>query len=115
MIQFQQRELTVFQSTLYQTTTAIIQTEEAIILTDPNWLPSEVKLIQQFVNENIGSRQLYIIFTHSDFDHIIAAGAFPNAITIAAKEFVSRADKEKVLNEIRLFDALLRWQCGNSA
>jgi hydroxyacylglutathione hydrolase len=105
MIQFQKRDLTVFQSALYQTTTAIIQTEEAIILTDPNWLPSEVKMIQQFINDNIGSRQLYIIFTHSDFDHIIAAGAFPNAITIASKVFVDRADKEKVLNEIRRFDA----------
>ena len=105
MIQFQQRELTVFQSVLYQTTTAIIQSKDAVILTDPNWLPSEVKMIQQFVNEHIGSRQLYIIFTHSDFDHILAAGAFPNAIMIASKAFVDRVDKEKVLSEIRQFDA----------
>lgn len=105
VIQYRQRELTVFQSALYQTTTAIIQTNDAIILTDPNWMPSEVKIIQQFVEENLGSRQLYIIFSHSDFDHIIAAGAFPKATTIASKAFVDRVDKEKVLNQIKKFDA----------
>ena len=105
MIQYQKRELTVFQSTLYQTTTAIIKTKDAIILTDPNWLPSEIKAIQHFINKNLGNRQLYIIFTHSDFDHIIAAGAFPHAKTIASRAFAEREDKERIQNEIRQFDS----------
>ena len=100
-----QRELTVFQSALYQTTTAIIQTKDAVILTDPNWLPTEIKTIQQFIEEKLGNRKLYIIYTHSDFDHIIASGVFPNATTIASKAFDARVDKEHVLDEIRQFDA----------
>src|SRR4051812_4195265 len=97
MIQFQNEHMTVFQSVLYQTTSAVIQTEQAVIMTDPNWLPSEIDTIKCYIEGIIGERQLYIIYTHSDFDHIIAAGAFPHAHTIASEAFVKRADKETVL------------------
>ena len=105
MIQFQNEQMTVFQSVLYQTTTAVIQTEQAVIMTDPNWLPSEIDTIKSYIEHIIGKRQLYIVYTHSDFDHIIAAGAFPQAITIASEAFVNHANKETVLEEIRDFDA----------
>lgn len=105
MIQFQNEHLTVFQSALYQTTCAVIQTEQTMIIIDPNWLPHEVEMIKAFVESRIGNRQLYMIFTHSDFDHIIAAGAFPQAIKIASAAFVDLVDKEKVLNDIKDFDA----------
>lgn len=105
MIQFQNDHLTVFQSVLYQTTTAIIQTEDVVIMVDPNWLPSEIQTIQNYIAKIIGQRELYIIYTHSDFDHIIAAGAFPTAKTIASATFASRTDKETVLQEIEQFDA----------
>ena len=105
MIQFQNEYVTVFQSVLYQTTSAVIQTEQAVILTDPNWLPSEIGTIKSYIEHIIGERQLYIIYTHSDFDHIIASGAFPLARTIASEAFVNRANKETVLEEIRDFDA----------
>lgn len=105
MIQFQNEHMKVFQSVLYQTTSVVIQTQKAIIVTDPNWLPSEVETIKAYIEKNLGTRQLYIIYTHSDFDHIIAAGAFPYALTIASEAFVNRADQETVLEEIRNFDA----------
>ena len=104
MIQFQNEHMTVFQSVLYQTTSAVIQTEQAVIMTDPNWLPSEIDMIKCYIERIIGERQLYIIYTHSDFDHIIASGAFPLARTIASEAFVNRANKETVLEEIRDFD-----------
>ena len=105
MIQFQNEQMMVFQSVLYQTTSAVIQTKQAVIVTDPNWLPSEIDTIKCYIERIIGERQLYIIYTHSDFDHILAAGAFPYALTIASEAFVKRADKETVLEEIRDFDA----------
>lgn len=105
MIQFQNEQMTVFQSVLYQTTSAVIQTKGAIILTDPNWLPTEIDAIKSYIERILGERQLYIIYTHSDFDHIIADGAFPDAITIASEAFVMRTDKEVVLDEILDFDA----------
>ena len=104
MIQFQNDVLTVFQSALYQTTTAIIQTDEAILMTDPNFLPHEIEEIKNYIQSIIENRTLYIIYTHHDFDHIIAAGAFPNAKTIASKAFVHDIDQEATLNEIIAFD-----------
>ncbi|MEK3765078.1 MBL fold metallo-hydrolase [Solibacillus sp. FSL K6-4121] len=105
MEQFKNENITVFQSVLYQTTSAVVKTERAIILTDPNWLPNEINEIKAYIQTIIGERKLFIIYTHSDFDHIIAAGAFPNATTIASEAFVNRSDKEKALEEIHQFDA----------
>ena len=105
MQQFKNDNITVFQSVLYQTTSAVVKTERAIILTDPNWLPNEINEIKTYIQSIIGERKLFIIYTHSDYDHIIAAGAFPNATTIASEAFVNRSDKEKVLEEIHQFDA----------
>jgi hydroxyacylglutathione hydrolase len=104
MIQFQQDNIIVFQSALYMTTTAIIQTNEAIIMTDPNWLPSEIEEIKEYINNIKGDKQLYIIYTHSDFDHIIGSGAFPEAKVIASKQFDENPNKEESMQRIKQFD-----------
>lgn len=104
MIQYNKNNLTVFQSSLYMTTSAIIQTNEAVIMTDPNWLPTEIEAIKNYINRNIGSKQLYIIYTHSDFDHIIGSGAFPEATVIATKQFANKSNKEEIVQKIHKFD-----------
>ncbi|MER2029149.1 MAG: MBL fold metallo-hydrolase [Solibacillus sp.] len=105
MRQYENKQLTVFQSVLYQTTSAVIKTKQALIVTDPNWLPNEIAEIKAYIESIIEDRKLYIIYTHSDYDHIIAAGAFPNATTIASEAFVKRINKEEILEQIRQFDA----------
>lgn len=52
MIQFQNDFITVFQSSLYMTTTAIIEAEDVVIMTDPNWLPTEIENIKQYISGN---------------------------------------------------------------
>ncbi|SFC33271.1 Glyoxylase, beta-lactamase superfamily II [Alkalibacterium subtropicum] len=104
MLHFQKNNLTVFQSSLYKTTSAVIQSEKGIVLTDPTWLPHEIDEIKQYINEHRGDRQLYIIYTHSDFDHIIGAGAFPEAAVIASEEFQMNTEKEMILKKIHDFD-----------
>ena len=104
MIQFKNDFLTVFESALYKTTTAVIETSDAVIMTDPNWLAVEVEAIRQYVNERLGDKQLYIIYTHSDFDHIIGSGAFPNATVIASKELVDLPYKQEIMQKIKSFD-----------
>ncbi|WP_377890102.1 MBL fold metallo-hydrolase [Alkalihalobacillus sp. R86527] len=104
MIQYQKKNVTVFQSSLYMTTSAVIETDEAVIMTDPNWLPVEVDGIQKYVESILGSKQLYIIYTHNDYDHIIGAGAFQNAIVIASEAFAHYPDKEKIVQQNRDFD-----------
>ncbi|MFD1336671.1 MBL fold metallo-hydrolase [Oceanobacillus iheyensis] len=104
MIQFKDNNLTVFQSALYKTTTAVIHTEEALIMTDPNWLPEEVQEIRNYVSQHIGNKKLYIIYTHSDFDHIIGASAFPEAYVIASEEFSANKHKQEIMKDIEEFD-----------
>jgi len=104
MIRTEGNHLTVFQSALFKTNSAIIQSKDAVILTDPTWLPNEIEDIRRYVNEHLDEKQLYIIYTHSDFDHIIGSGAFPEATVIASEEFKNNLQKEEVLKEISAFD-----------
>lgn len=104
MLHFQSKHLTVFQSALYQTTTAIVEAEEVVIMTDPNWLAEEVEEIRAFLHRRLGNRELYIIYTHSDYDHLIGSGAFPQAKVIASQELVHHPEKEATMKRIRAFD-----------
>lgn len=103
-IQFQEGSLTVFESALYRTNTTMIVLEKDIILIDPNWLPAEIEFIQQAVKKYGPNKNLYIYFTHADFDHIIGYGAFPGAKTLADINFTNLADKKKALEQIHDFD-----------
>lgn len=104
MIQFQNEYITIFQSALYHTTSSVIQTEDCVLVVDPTWLPHEVEEIKRFVEEVRNGRELYIIFTHSDFDHILGYRAFKNATIIASEEFVNHSHKEEVVEQIKSFD-----------
>lgn len=104
MIQYNKDNIRVFQSSLYLTTSAVIETDEAIIMTDPNWLPHEVEQIKSYINKIKNGKQLYIIFTHSDFDHIIGSGAFPDAKVIASIELDENKHKNDVMKKVNNFD-----------
>ncbi|MCA0969290.1 MBL fold metallo-hydrolase [Halobacillus litoralis] len=101
---FQTNTLKVFQSQLFKTTCSVIKTKESIIVVDPNWLPREIETIQAYVDEVRGERDLYVIYTHSDFDHVIGSGAFPDAKSIASKRLQNNPEKESVMREITAFD-----------
>jgi hydroxyacylglutathione hydrolase len=50
-----------------------------VLIVDLNWLPNEVDDIRNYVDSVKGDRELYLLFTHGDFDHIIGYKAFPGA------------------------------------
>lgn len=104
MIQYNKKNVRIFQSSLYLTTSAVIELDEAIILTDPNWLPHEVEEIKSYVNQIRNDKQLYIIYTHSDFDHVIGSGAFSDATVIASQKLSENVHKEDVMKKVKLFD-----------
>jgi len=95
---------TIYTSALFQTNTTILVSKKSILLVDPNWLPHEIAAIRAEVDEYLDNRNLYLLFTHSDYDHIIGYGAFPEATIIASHAFVNNPDKEKILEEIHQFD-----------
>ena len=98
-IQFLRKDITVFTSAIFQTTTTLLQTPNAIFLIDPNWLPHEIVRIKEYLESVRKDRRLYLVFTHSDYDHIIGYGAFPDARVIASEAFARKKDKEKDVHE----------------
>lgn len=104
LIQFKNEHLTVFESQLYKTTSTVIQTEDCIILVDPNWLPQEVNIIKEYIEQIKQNKPVYLLFTHSDWDHIIGYGAFLEATIIASKGFHENREKEQIIEQIHAFD-----------
>lgn len=103
-LQYQTSELIILESALYRTTTTVIIGADHLLLVDPNWLPTEIDFIKNTVAHYENGRACYLAFTHSDYDHIIGAGAFPKYSTIASRDFVDSPTKEKTISLIHDFD-----------
>jgi glyoxylase-like metal-dependent hydrolase (beta-lactamase superfamily II) len=103
-IVYKDPNITVFQSALFQTNSVVVQTEDAIFLVDPCWLPDEVASIRQYVLDIQGDKPLFLLFTHSDYDHIIGYRAFKPEKVFLSEAMANRTDKETVLREINDFD-----------
>jgi hydroxyacylglutathione hydrolase len=104
MIQFKNEYITVFQSSLFQTTSTVVETKDCVLVVDPNWLPNEIEEIQRHVERIQGEKELYLLFTHGDFDHIIGYQAFPDAKIIGSRGLQEHPKKEQKINLIHQFD-----------
>jgi hydroxyacylglutathione hydrolase len=104
MIQYKSSQICVFESALFRTTSAVIQTSDLVLVVDPNWLPQEVSGIRHFIDSIKESRPVFLLFTHSDYDHIIGYRAFPGVTVIASAAFASNPEKEQILEQIHKFD-----------
>jgi len=104
-IQFQNKELILFESELFRTTATLLIGEEHLLLVDPNWLPSEVDFILEMVEKLRKEKELFLYFTHSDYDHIIGYKKFVSLTkTIASQNFIDSKSIESNLLQIREFD-----------
>ncbi len=103
-ILYRDPHITVFQSALYQTNTTVVRTDDLMIVVDPAWLPDEVAVIRQYVDTFREGRALFLIFTHSDFDHIIGAGAFKPDKVFATELMADHPAKADILEQIVDFD-----------
>lgn len=104
MVQLQRPDCVVFESALFRTTSTLIVGEDHLLLIDPTWLPGEVAAIAKYATARSGKRECYLLFTHSDYDHIIGFGAFPDYRTLASAAFVGNPDPEAPLRQIQEFD-----------
>ncbi|MBC7885980.1 MAG: MBL fold metallo-hydrolase [Saprospiraceae bacterium] len=100
----EQNGITIFESALYRTCAAVIELGNTVMIVDPNWLPDEVAFIAAYVGEHYWNHSQYLLFTHSDYDHIIGYGAFPKAKVIASAHFKTNPEKVKVIKQIIDFD-----------
>lgn len=104
MIQFENNDVTVFESFLYKTTSTVIKTKDCILVVDPTWLPNEVQKIREHVDEIREEKPIYLLFTHSDWDHILGYGAFSDCLVIASENFISNPNKEDIIEQVKSFD-----------
>ena len=103
-LQLQLEGIRLYESALFRTVTTIVEGKGYVLLVDPNWLPQEVEHLAQVIDGLLNGRKLYLLFTHSDYDHIIGYERFPYATTIASLAFTKNKEPEKVLSQIRDFD-----------
>jgi len=103
-IQYKSKELVVFESALYRTTTSLVIGEDYVLLVDPNWLPIELEFIENEIRTLGKGKEKYLLFTHSDYDHIIGYRKFKGYKTIASQNLVDNEDWDKTLSYIRKFD-----------
>lgn len=104
MILYKDNHTTVFQSALFQTTSTVVETPDFILVADPCWLPQEVESIRRYVDERKEDRPVYLLFTHSDYDHIIGYNAFPGSTVIGSGNMAENTEKEEIINQILRFD-----------
>ncbi|WP_342420332.1 MBL fold metallo-hydrolase [Paenibacillus sp. FSL E2-0178] len=106
MFKWKRGPVTLFQSDLYLTNSLVVETADCVLVADPCWLPREVEEIRQYTEDILGGRRLLLLFTHSDFDHIIGYGAFRDAEVIASRALADKSagEREDILEQIRAFD-----------
>ncbi|SFS60883.1 MBL fold metallo-hydrolase [Paenibacillus sp. BC26] len=104
MLTYQSEAISVFQSELYQTNCFVIETDDLVLIVDPNYLPSELAAIRKHVDAVKRDRPLYLFFTHSDFDHIVGYGSFTDCRIIAGTAFANHPDKAERVSVVERLD-----------
>ncbi|WP_410513148.1 MBL fold metallo-hydrolase [Paenibacillus sp. BR2-3] len=106
MLKWKKGQVALFQSDLYMTNSLVVETPDFVLVADPCWLPREVEEIRQYAEGIRAGRKFLLLFTHSDFDHIIGYGAFPEAEVIASQALADKKVEERqvILEQIRAFD-----------
>jgi hydroxyacylglutathione hydrolase len=101
---YRDQNITIFQSALFQTNSTVVKTEDFILVVDPCWLPDEVLSIRQYVDSIKRQLPVYLVFTHSDYDHIIGYKAFEADKIFTSEAFENNPEKERILEQILHFD-----------
>ncbi len=97
-------ELLVWESALFRTVTTLLIGPRHLVLFDPNWLPEEISAIRKVVDDRKAGKDCYLVFTHSDYDHIIGYGGFPEFTIIASAAFTRQPKQAEIVQEIADFD-----------
>ncbi|MBB4078635.1 glyoxylase-like metal-dependent hydrolase (beta-lactamase superfamily II) [Lewinella aquimaris] len=104
IVQLHSPSLRLYESALMRTVTSLVVGDEYLLLVDPNWLPQEVEYIHFEAEALREGRKCYLLFTHSDYDHITGYGKFPGYTTLASAAFVNSPQGEETMEQIRAFD-----------
>lgn len=104
MITFRDENVTIFQCPLYQTNASVIQTDDMVLVVDPTTMPHEVVEIRDFVSDIREDKPVYVLFTHSDWDHILGYRSISDVVYIGSEKLNKGMDKDKIIEQIKSFD-----------
>lgn len=107
---FSKSNIEVYQSEIYATNTTIFKGENGVVIVDPNWLPSEIDFLEERFSNYSQNRESAILYTHSDYDHILSFGKISGDYYIGSKLLSDRKNKEKEIAKILKWDADLYLQ-----
>lgn len=77
----------LFQSSYWQLNSGCVRDKEGWAVIDPGFSTAEMERIRDFVGEKGENEKGYLIYTHSDFDHITGEPYFPQAKKVAQSNF----------------------------
>ncbi|WP_176560293.1 MBL fold metallo-hydrolase [Brevibacillus dissolubilis] len=97
-------EVTVFTSVIWQTCSTVVEEGERIFLFDPAYFPNELDAIADYVNEIRRGRELILVLTHGDWDHIVGYPLFADATVVAHKRILAEGRLEGQIESARRFD-----------
>lgn len=96
--------VTIFQSALFQTNSTVVRTDDVVLVVDPAWLPQEVAQIREYVDYIKGNRSVFLIFTHSDYDHLIGYRAFTPDKVFTTEALINNPQKDDIMAQMVGFD-----------
>lgn len=76
----------------------VIDLRDSVMIVDPNWLPKEIDDIFEFVQTEHRNKKQFLLFTHSDYDHIIGYGKFRDAVVIST-DVLAQSQKKRSSTE----------------
>lgn len=63
---------------------------EATLVVDPGWFPDEIAELQAAARATPLGRATHVLFTHGDFDHVVAWEDFPGSVLVASPKAAGR-------------------------
>lgn len=93
-------------SVLWNTNSTVItgigREAKATVVVDPGWFPEEIAELQEAVAATPLGCATHVLFTHGDFDHVVAWEDFPGSMLIAHAEAAKRdaSEVEKLVENL---------------
>lgn len=95
--------IVVFQSAFWQLNSTCALDSGTTFVWDPAYTPTEMEAIYRRSNRDQGAHR-YLIYTHGDFDHIVAGTLFDQFIRVGSQEMEAKKNKTASCNQIAAVD-----------
>lgn len=104
-------DLRLWSSHVWQTRSVRLTTPRGVVLIDPTYFPDEIDRIlldadRVLENRHAEKRERVVLYTHSDWDHVVAAPRLESWRQVAQRRLADKPEpaKRNIVEEIAAFD-----------